>query len=93
MSFKKLSDALDIFIKSHGYKTKLKEAEVIRHWPSIVGEIVSKVAIPVGIKDGVLMVKVSNPAWRNELGYMSDIIRGKIDRTIGENIVVRIIFR
>jgi hypothetical protein len=47
-------------------------------WGELVGEQIAKFSSPYRIKDGVLMVSVSDPIWIAELPYIKDALVAKI---------------
>ena len=80
-------------VRGLGIGPKLKQYEMFERWPSIVGEQIARTARPVKIERGKLFVKVTRSAWRNELVYMKEEIKEKINKAMNQEIVKDIIFR
>lgn len=81
-----------MWIEASGNSHRIKEADTIRRWGEAVGETIAKVTQPVSIKDGVMRVKVLNPSWKNELFYLREEIKEKINNMMSGEIVKEIRF-
>lgn len=77
-----------------GLKERLHEAEVIEAWSKIVGEFIASHSAPVALREGVLYVRVLQPALHYELEQVSkiDIVR-KLKQRFGPKIVRDVRFR
>ena len=87
-----IGDAVKEFLQSQGFTEKIEQADVIRMWPEIVGEQVASMTEAKRISKGLLTVKVADSAWRNELVYMRETLRRKINSRIGKDLVKDIKF-
>jgi predicted nucleic acid-binding Zn ribbon protein len=70
-----------------------EDAHIWRVWDEVVGPAISKNAQPMWIKDGRLRVKVSDPIWLQELGFVEASIKEKLNSTLGRYAVDKIEFR
>ena len=84
---KPLSKSLSILLKSLGIENKIKQNEIIVRWPEIVGEKLSKVTTADKVEKGILFVRVTNSAWRNELIYMKTEIINRISSRLNTDII------
>ena len=77
-----------------GLKERLRESEVIDAWSSIVGEFIAAHSTPVALRDGVLYVRVLQPALHYELQQISkaEILR-KLKQRFGTRTIRDIRFR
>lgn len=91
-SVKSLGDALRELIDQLGIKSKIDEYEAVVQWSVIVGEQISKVTTATKIQKGVLIVKVSNGPWRNELLLRKEEIKKKLNTELGQDSVKDIKF-
>ncbi len=82
-----LSKSLSILLKSLGIENRIKQNEIIVRWPEIVGEKLSKVTTADKIENGILFVRVTNSAWRNELIYMKTEIINRIYSSLNTDII------
>jgi predicted nucleic acid-binding Zn ribbon protein len=76
-----------------GFSTRLNEYRVLTEWGEIVGEQISRVAVPERIERGVLFVAVASPAWRNELSLRRVELRQRINTALHHDVVKEIRFR
>lgn len=93
MAIVTLGNAIFQFIRCQGFEKRLKQADVFRLWKEIVGETIADKAKPERIENGVLSVSVENDAWRNELVYLMDDLKNKINNRVGMEIVKMINFK
>jgi predicted nucleic acid-binding Zn ribbon protein len=59
-------------------------AEIVRAWPTAVGEAIARNAWPSRVaRDGTLHVATSSSAWAFELGLLEADIRGRLAAVLG----------
>jgi predicted nucleic acid-binding Zn ribbon protein len=77
-----------------GLRERLHETEVIEAWSKIVGEFIATHSAPVALREGVLYVRVLQPALHYELEQISkiDILR-KLKQRFGGKTIRDIRFR
>ena len=77
-----------------GLKDRLQETEVIDTWAKIVGEFIAAHSAPVALREGVLFVRVLQPALHYQLEQISKIeILRKLKQRFGGKIIRDIRFR
>src|SRR5881394_1323168 len=54
-----------------GLRERLRETEVIEAWSKIVGDFIAAHSTPVALRDGILYVRVLQPALHYELEQIS----------------------
>ena len=69
------------------------DASIWKVWEEAVGRAVAKNAWPSWIKNGRLIVKVSDPIWLQELKFVEEDIRKKLNRRLGRAAVEKIEFK
>ena len=69
------------------------DARIWKEWERAVGAAIARNAQPEWIKDGKLRVKVSDPIWLQELGFVEETIKEQLNRRLGRRAVDRIEFR
>ena len=74
----KLNSILNSFLSSKGYLSSCKEYSVVSRWEEIVGISVASVSHCEGVENGILYVKVTSSAWRQELSFLKKDILSKI---------------
>jgi predicted nucleic acid-binding Zn ribbon protein len=87
-------DLLPKLMQKLGLKERLHEVEVIEAWAQIVGEFIAAHSSPVALREGVLYVRVLQPALHYELEQVSkiDILR-KLKQRFGGKTIRDVRFR
>ena len=87
-------DVLPKLMQRLGLKERLHETEVMEAWGKIVGEFISAHSAPVALREGILYVRVLQPALHYELEQVSkiDILR-KLKQRFGGKVIRDIRFR
>jgi predicted nucleic acid-binding Zn ribbon protein len=87
-------DLLPKLMQKLGLRERLRETEVIQAWSKIVGEFIAAHSAPVALREGVLYVRVLQPALHYELEQVSkiDILR-KLKQRFGGKVIRDVRFR
>ena len=87
-------DLLPKLMQRLGLRERLHETEVIEAWSKIVGDFIAAHSAPVALREGILYVRVLQPALHYELDQVSkiDILR-KLKKRFGGKIIRDIRFR
>jgi len=77
-----------------GLKERLHETEVLEGWSKIVGDFIAAHSAPVALREGVLYVRVLQPALHYELEQVAkiDILR-KLKQRFGGKVIRDLRFR
>ena len=88
------ADLVPKLMQRLGLKERLHETEVIEAWANVVGEFIAAHSAPVALREGVLYVRVLQPALHYELEQVSkiDILR-KLKKRFGTKTIRDIRFR
>jgi predicted nucleic acid-binding Zn ribbon protein len=88
------ADVLPKLMQRLGLQERLHETEVIKAWSKIVGEFIAMHSAPVALREGVLYVRVLQPALHYELEQISkpEILR-KLKQRFGAKTIRDIRFR
>jgi len=76
-----------------GLADRLREAEIWRIWPEVVGQTLACRAQPVRIINGILTVAVSSAPWMQELRFMTDMMKQKLNAGLGAEVVREIMLK
>jgi predicted nucleic acid-binding Zn ribbon protein len=92
--FRATAELLPKIMQRLGLKERLHEAEVIEVWSKIVGEFIASHSAPVALREGILYVRVLQPALHYELEQVSkiDIVR-KLKQRFGGKVIRDVRFR
>jgi predicted nucleic acid-binding Zn ribbon protein len=88
------ADLVPGLMKRLGLRERLHEAEVAEAWGNIVGEFIAAHSMPVALREGILYVRVLQPALHYDLEQVSkiDILR-KLKQRFGGKTIRDIRFR
>jgi predicted nucleic acid-binding Zn ribbon protein len=92
--WKAAAELLPALMQKLGLRERLHENEVLEAWASIVGDFIAVHSAPVALRDGVLYVRVLQPALHYELEQISkrDIL-GKLKHRFGTRTIRDVRFR
>lgn len=88
-----IGEALGAFAAELGIAGRLREYEAVTRWEAIVGERIARVARPLRVEKGVLVVNVESAPWRAELTLRRREILAKINSALGGPVIGDIRFR
>jgi predicted nucleic acid-binding Zn ribbon protein len=88
------NDVLPKLMQRLGLSERLHETEVIEAWTQIVGEFIAAHSAPISLREGVLYVRVLQPALHYELEQISKVaILRKLKQRFGGKTVRDMRFR
>jgi predicted nucleic acid-binding Zn ribbon protein len=87
-------DVMPKLMQRLGLRERLRETEVIDAWSKIVGDFIAAHSAPVALREGILYVRVLQPALHYELEQISksEILR-KLKQRFGGKTIRDIRFR
>ncbi len=90
---KPLSDLVQEGLAGFGLGERLREFDIWRFWPEVVGHVVASRATPLRIINGTLTVVVSSGPWMQELNFLKGMMKDKLNDRLGSEVVKEIILR
>ena len=88
-----VGDIITQLLKQEKLDTALDEQRASALWPEIVGSGVNSYTIGRSVKNGVMTVRISSAALRNELMLNRAGIITRINEALGHEVIKEIIFR
>lgn len=88
-----LSGVVQDSLAGLGLAERLREAEIWRIWPGVVGATLACRAQPVRIINGTLTVAVSSAPWMQELRFMTAMMKEKLNNSLGAEVVREIVLK
>ena len=76
-----------------GLADRLREADIWRLWPEVVGPTVAARAMPLRIIKGTLTIVVSSGPWKQELGFLKGMMKDKLNDRLGAEVVKEIVLK
>ena len=89
---KKLGEIVRSVLSERGYLKQCLEVEILKKWPDIVGEKISKVTECTDVRGGVVYVRVFSSSWRNEISFLKKEILDKIKKESRCKTITDIVF-
>jgi len=83
---------LDAALQQFDRKGRLQPYRIWGFWAEEVGEAVARRAAPARFAHGVLTVRVASAAWMQELRYMKEDLRQRLNARLGAELVEDIAF-
>jgi len=71
---------------------KIEENAVLKLWPKAVGRKIATQTQPDGLRGGTLFVKTTSSVWVQQLHFMKDEIRQKLNELAGKETIKEIRF-
>lgn len=88
----RLGDELRKILKRMDSTEGLQRAAVVSVWDEVVGSRVASHTRVLGVRNRELLVAMDSPAWANELSFMSETLKERLNQETGENLVDTIRF-
>ena len=79
-------------LKSSGLEKRVAQQNAMEVWANVVGENVSKNAIPVDVQHGIMIIKTETPAWRQELHFQKKTIVENLNKKLNKKVIKDIRF-
>jgi predicted nucleic acid-binding Zn ribbon protein len=88
----RVGDTLERVLRRVDPDHRMKAFRVWTFWNQEVGDSVAKHAQPDGFRAGVLSVRVDSPTWMQELQFMKESIRSRLNQRLGEPLIQDVYF-
>lgn len=88
-----IREVVDAIFGAQAYPIDFDDMKLWKLWDSAVGKSVAEHARPSSIKKGVLVVKVSDSVWLQELEFRAHEIKERINRALQREAIKKIRFR
>jgi hypothetical protein len=88
-----LSDIIRQVLKEQNLDKPLYEKRLIDSWPLVLGENIVKYTTDLYIKNKILYVSLSSSVLRHDLFLSREQIKKTLNKQVGVEVIVDIIFR
>jgi predicted nucleic acid-binding Zn ribbon protein len=89
----KLGDILNALRADPRYKAKLYQKQIENGWQDLMGVWINRETRSIRVRDGELTIKIASSALREELDFMRDQIKEKINVLVGEDYIKKVVIR
>ena len=88
-----IQKAIRKFLEKSGLDSGVDQQKALKVWDKTVGNKISKKTEPISVKNGTLVIKTTNPVWKQELQIQKREIINKLNNELKKNIIKEIRFR
>jgi len=85
-----IGEVINELIKKYNITSKFNEAHIASSWDKLMGPTVTKYTISIEVDNGILFIKLSNAALKQELSYSKERIREMLNNEVGENFITEV---
>ena len=85
--------AIKNFLRKSGLDSGVEQQKALKIWGKIVGNKISKNTEPMSVKNGILVIKTTNPVWKQELQIQKTEIVKRLNNRLKKNIIKEIKFK
>lgn len=82
-----LKQVLEAFVKRADLESGISQQRALLIWNEVVGRAVAANTIPEKVEHGVITVRTTTPAWRQELLFRKQAIIEKLNQSLGTNTI------
>lgn len=87
------SEFLNRLLKEVGMSDGIEQEKLKEAWSSIAGEFIARHTVPDSIKNGVLVLRVLQPAMKFHLQQMSGKLLENLHNELGSGAVKQVVFK
>ncbi|MFZ2398172.1 MAG: DUF721 domain-containing protein [Smithella sp.] len=87
-----IGEVLFSALKKKGLNLKIEENALLKLWPKAVGPQIASKTQPDCLRGGILFVKTISSVWVQQLHFMKEEIRDKLNKLAGKNVIKEIRF-
>ena len=91
--FTHIKEVVDNIFTTSPLKMNLDDVRIWKLWDGVVGKRIAEHARPSWIKKGVLMVKVTDSVWLQDLEFMAEMIKEKLNSRLQREAIRKIRFK
>lgn len=88
-----LRDVISQVLKQQHLDRPLNEKRIIDAWPVVLGSNIMKYTTELNIKNKVLYVSLSSSVLRHDLFISREEIKKSLNKQVGYDVIVDIVFR
>jgi len=79
-----IGEILSRGLKRRGFTPRLEEGRLFELWPEAVGPAIAAQSRPDAMRGGIMFVRTTSSVWVQQLHFMKDEIRNKINELSGK---------
>jgi hypothetical protein len=91
--FTHIKEVMDDIFKTSALPINFDDIGIWKLWDDVVGKTIARHARPSSIKKGVLLVKVTDSVWVQELEFKAETIKERLNTKLERDAIRKIKFR
>ncbi|MCB0794142.1 MAG: DUF721 domain-containing protein [Flavobacteriales bacterium] len=88
-----LGEAIQDMVRELGLQERLDAAEVVTIYDEVVGPLIARHTRRVALKRGTLIIEVDSSPLRQEISYLKEDIRSRINERMKRQVVTSVTLR
>ena len=93
MKAKSIKEIVSEYLEGTNFNEINETVNLEKAWENLTGKIISTNTKIIGLKKGVLIIKTSNPIWRNELSMQKKELLSQFNQSQTNFNIKELIFR
>jgi predicted nucleic acid-binding Zn ribbon protein len=85
-----LGSVLDGLVGSPAWRSGIQLGRLGRSWAAVVGDRLAGESEPVSLERGTLLVRVSSPAWAQQVRFLAEQVRARANEVLGPDSVAQV---
>ena len=90
---KSIAEIIGDFMQQEDIETTMLEHRALQHWVNVVGPGINRMTTERYVENGVITVKISSAALRNDLMLSRTAIIAQLNQLVGKPVIREIVFR
>ncbi|MBQ3190309.1 MAG: DUF721 domain-containing protein [Bacteroides sp] len=88
-----IGDVIRYFLRQQGLESPLNEYRLVQAWDDMVGPAIARYTDNLYIKNQTLYVHLTSAVLRQELMMARELLIKNLNRAVGAQVIVNIVFR
>lgn len=88
-----IGDVIRYFLRQQGLESPLNEYRLVQAWDEMVGPAIARYTDNLYIKNQTLYVHLTSAVLRQELMMARELLIKNLNRAVGAQVIVNIVFR
>lgn len=89
----RIGDVIRYFLRQQGLESPLNEYRLVQVWDDMVGPAIARYTDNLYIKNQTLYVHLTSAVLRQELMMARELLIKNLNRAVGAQVIVNIVFR
>ena len=89
----KIGDVLQEYVRALKIQSKLNEVRIRERWEELMGPTIASATKSVVLYNGNLVVQLKSSVIRNELMMMKSKIAERLNESMGQNVIQRVVLK